>query len=57
LSYYLHLNVRSVKKGLNVNAGQAIGKAGSTGLSNGSHLHLGIKKGGVWLDPEKVLGM
>jgi murein DD-endopeptidase MepM/ murein hydrolase activator NlpD len=57
LSYYLHLNEKGVNKGLNVDTGQAIGKAGSSGLSTGPHLHLGIKKNGIWQDPEKVLGM
>jgi murein DD-endopeptidase MepM/ murein hydrolase activator NlpD len=56
-SYYLHLNEKGIEKGRKVETGQTIGKAGSTGRSTGPHLHLGIRKGGEWLDPEKVLGI
>jgi murein DD-endopeptidase MepM/ murein hydrolase activator NlpD len=52
LSYYLHLNEKGIAKGSNVEAGQVIGKVGSTGRSTGPHLHLGIKKNGAWQNSE-----
>jgi len=57
VSYYLHLNEKGVEKGTHVEAGQTIGKVGSTGFSTSPHLHLGVKKNGVWQNPEKVLGI
>jgi murein DD-endopeptidase MepM/ murein hydrolase activator NlpD len=56
-SYYLHLNEKGIAKGSAVEAGQEIGKVGSTGRSTGPHLHLGIMKNGKWEDPEKILGI
>jgi len=55
LSYYLHLNEKGIGKGSNVEAGQVIGKVGSTGRSTSPHLHFAIMKNGVWVDPERVL--
>jgi murein DD-endopeptidase MepM/ murein hydrolase activator NlpD len=53
LSYYLHLNEKGIEKGSHVEAGQMIGKVGSTGRSTGPHLHFAIMKDGTWMDPEK----
>jgi murein DD-endopeptidase MepM/ murein hydrolase activator NlpD len=46
-SLYAHLaaNTFQVKAGQKVNAGDVIGKMGSTGMSTGRHLHLEIWKG------------
>lgn len=52
---YGHLNDFSVKSGQHINAGDLIGHAGNTGFSTGSHLHLGLKKGGEYLDPSLLI--
>ncbi|MEC0866328.1 phage tail tape measure protein, partial [Bacillus atrophaeus] len=53
---YMHMqNTPSVKSGQTVQAGQTIGKVGSTGNSTGNHLHLQIEQNGKTIDPEKYL--
>lgn len=51
LSVYCHLNKRAVSAGETVKKGDVIGYVGSTGQSTGPHLHLNIRKDGVYLDP------
>ena len=47
--YYMHFQeVPLVKTGDSVIAGQQIGKAGDTGKSYGSHLHIDIRQNGEW---------
>lgn len=46
-----HLNSLGVKKGDPVTKGQLIASSGSTGNVSGPHLHLGLKKNGVGVDP------
>jgi murein DD-endopeptidase MepM/ murein hydrolase activator NlpD len=55
LSVYHHLSATLVSPGQRVSRGAFIGRVGSTGCSTGSHLHFGIKKNGVWVDPERYL--
>src|SRR5690606_31042208 len=45
-TYYSHLASVYVRKGQSVNAGQAIGKVGATGVVTGVHLHFEILIGG-----------
>lgn len=52
---YCHLNGVSVKEGDKVEAGQQIGLAGSTGSSNGPHLHWEIQFDGKNVDPSRVI--
>ena len=53
---YGHLNSRDVQVGSQVEAGQVIGKMGSTGTSTGSHLHFEVlDKSGRQINPEQVM--
>ncbi len=51
VSIYAHLSKYLVKKGDKVEKGQLIGVMGDTGLSYGTHLHLGIQKNGQYINP------
>lgn len=54
---YAHMSARGVQKGQKVEAGQEIGKVGSTGNSTGPHLHFEVlKPDGSRVDPKTVLG-
>ncbi len=50
-SIYMHLSSRAVSAGTIVGAGQYIGAMGATGVSTGDHLHFGITKNGVYVNP------
>ena len=52
---YMHQSRIHVKEGEMVKAGQLIGEVGSTGISTGPHLHLGLKVDGNMLNPLSVL--
>lgn len=54
-SIYMHMTRYIVSKGQYVNAGQVIGYVGSTGLSNGNHLHFGISYKGTYVNPMKYV--
>lgn len=51
ISGYHHLAALSVQEGQAVQAGQELGKAGSTGLAGGPHLHWEVVVSGVRVDP------
>lgn len=53
---YAHLSAVEVEVGQRVEAGQVIGRVGSTGQSTGPHLHWGMLVHGVAVDPEQWLG-
>ncbi|RIQ34964.1 M23 family peptidase [Jiangella rhizosphaerae] len=48
---YSHLSAFSVTVGQAVRAGQVIGRAGTTGLSTGCHLHVMLYAAGLVTDP------
>lgn len=48
---YGHLEALAVQEGERVSRGQILGYVGSTGRSTGYHLHFGLYRGGVPLDP------
>ena len=50
-SIYMHMTHYVVSAGQYVDQGQVIGYVGSTGGSTGPHLHFGISKNGVYVDP------
>jgi len=52
-SYYLHLSAFApgIKAGASIGQGETIGRVGSTGLATGPHLHYGLKKNGVFVNP------
>ena len=52
-SYYLHLSsfAKGIKAGVSVGQGDTIGRVGSTGLATGPHLHYGLRKNGVFVNP------
>lgn len=54
---YAHLERVNLRSGARVNAGDIVGPCNSTGNSTGNHLHLEIKKNGVFLDPIPLLGL
>ncbi len=56
ISLYAHQSRQYVKKGQIVKAGQKIGAVGSTGISTGPHLHLGIYKNHKAVNPLRYLG-
>lgn len=50
-SYYLHMTRYIVGAGQKVTQGQVIGYVGSTGISTGNHLHLGIRTSSGYVNP------
>lgn len=52
---YAHMSSRAVKEGDVVTQGQVIGVTGSTGISNGPHLHYEITENGARVDPLNYL--
>jgi murein DD-endopeptidase MepM/ murein hydrolase activator NlpD len=53
VSHYLHLSAfgSGVRGGAPVAQGQTIGRVGASGLATGPHLHYGLQKNGVFVNP------
>lgn len=56
-SIYMHMTHYIVSSGQQVSQGQVIGYVGSTGGSTGPHLHFGISKNGVYVDPADYIAV
>lgn len=56
VSLYGHLNRILVSYGQTVSAGAQIGLVGSTGSSDGPHLHFEIRKNGTAINPTQYIG-
>jgi murein DD-endopeptidase len=54
-SLYMHQSEILVKTGDKVKKGDLIGRIGSTGMSTGPHLHLGLRVLGTMIDPLSVV--
>ena len=55
MTEYMHLQkFGTVTPGQRVTKGDVIGYVGTTGRSTGPHLHLGVRKGGTYLDPMQL---
>lgn len=54
---YGHLNLLSVKKGIEVKKGEVIGKSGNTGKSTGPHLHFELLYMGESKNPEDYIAI
>jgi murein DD-endopeptidase MepM/ murein hydrolase activator NlpD len=52
-SYYLHLSAFApgIRAGVSISQGETVGRVGATGLATGPHLHYGLKKNGVFVNP------
>lgn len=56
ITAYAHLNAVTVREGMPVKRGQAIGSVGSTGTVANAQLHFEVRKGADTLDPKNYLG-
>ncbi len=54
-SLYMHQSETLIREGEMVKAGALIGKIGSTGMSTGPHLHLGLKIDGALVNPISII--
>jgi murein DD-endopeptidase MepM/ murein hydrolase activator NlpD len=52
-TFYLHLSAfgAGIRAGVRVDQGQTLGLVGATGLATGPHLHYGLKRNGVFVNP------
>lgn len=55
ITVYMHCSRLKVGNGAYVSAGQSIASVGSTGRSTGPHLHFGVNKNGVFVNPWNYL--
>jgi len=50
-SEYLHLSAIAVSAGARIGQGDLVGRVGATGLATGPHLHYGLRRNGVYVNP------
>ena len=55
-SFYLHLSAfgPGIRAGVRVEQGQTVGLVGATGLATGPHLHYGLTRNGVFVNPLRL---
>jgi len=55
-SFYLHLSAfgPGIRAGARVEQGQTVGLVGATGLATGPHLHYGLTRNGVFVNPLRL---
>ena len=56
-SVYMHMDYYIVSVGEYVSAGEVIGYVGTTGLSEGPHLHFGIAYNGAYVNPAHYINL
>lgn len=56
-SFYAHCSELCVRQGRIVEAGEKVAESGETGNATGPHLHLELKRNGVYLNPLQYLNM
>lgn len=54
LTVYGHCDKLIAKEGARIREGEIIARVGSTGASTGNHLHFGMKKDGLYFDPQYI---
>jgi murein DD-endopeptidase MepM/ murein hydrolase activator NlpD len=54
---YFHMDRLDVRPGARVRQGDRLGVVGSTGRSTGPHLHWSVKVGGLYVDPDSIMGI
>jgi hypothetical protein len=52
---YAHLQKPGLPQGTKVRSGQIVGYMGNTGRSTGAHLHFGVHRNDVWVNPAQYL--
>jgi murein DD-endopeptidase MepM/ murein hydrolase activator NlpD len=50
-SEYLHLSAIAVRAGARIGQGDLVGRVGATGLATGPHLHYGLRRDGLYVNP------
>lgn len=53
---YAHMSRVDVGSGDVIESGERVGLVGSTGYSTGPHLHFEVRRGGVQINPARVIG-
>lgn len=51
VTLYAHHSAIYVKEGQSITKGQPIGYMGCTGRCTGTHLHFGVQRNGIWVNP------
>ena len=54
VSIYCHMSTIAARAGMHVRQKEMVGRVGNTGRSTGPHLHFGLMKDGMFINPTKV---